>query len=88
MSVTTPDTAASSASPRHRRPLRLRWGRNLLEITRASLFARIGRVEAYARTRASFDPRRDCWREPGSVEMYGFGLALTVSWAPARSRLG
>lgn len=84
MSDTTPGTftAAPPAPPKGWPMLTLRWGRSLLEIEGASLFARVARVEVYARTRASYDPRWDRWREPGSFEAYAFGLALTVSWAP------
>ena len=90
MSATTPDTltAAPPAPPNRWRPLALRlaWGGSLLEIEGASLFARLARMEVYARTRASYDQRWDFVREPGSVEAYGFGLALTVSWAPVSGR--
>ena len=56
----------------------------LLEIGGASMSLRLGRLETFFRRRASYDPRWACIREAGSLEVCGFGLALTVSVVPMR----
>lgn len=61
----------------------LGWGRSHLEVDGLSLFLRLGRVEVYARRRASYDPRWRVVREPGSVEGYGLGMGLTASRRPS-----
>lgn len=84
--------AGSTLPPRattHRRPwpaFTLRYSHGLLlEVEGASLFLRTGSIETYLRRRAAYDPTRAFIREPGSVEVYGLGLGLTVSRKPARA---
>lgn len=56
-----------------------------LSINRRELTLRAGRTDIYLRRRGPHDPRWSFLREPNNIEVFAFGLALTVSWGPWRS---
>jgi len=43
---------------------------------------RAGRIDLFFRRRARYDPRWSFLREPNDIELFAFGLALTISWGP------
>lgn len=88
--ATAPTHAAPDAPHRRPRPaFTVSLGRFLMgEVWGASAFLRTGRMETYARRRAAHDPRWAFICEPGSLEVCGLGLALTVSRAPVSASAG